>query len=67
MAMETPSTNYGEICLITAVLTGDRTLELRVFGMEYLTVREENRLTDCLCRLVSRYRTPWRRYYYMGQ
>ena len=39
-----------DVQLITAVLSGDRTLELRIFGLQELTASQERRLTARLCR-----------------
>ena len=48
--------------LITAVLAGDRTLELRIFGMKEITDEEETELTASLCRLMTRNKKAWSRY-----
>ena len=47
--------------LLTAVLSGSRTLEVRVFSdFDYLTVEEEQSLTARLCLLTDRYSEQWR-------
>ena len=48
--------------LVTAVISGDRILEVRVFAGEFLAVREEQELTRGLCRLMNRADVPWKRY-----
>ena len=50
-----------EIYLTTAVLSGDRTFEIRVFGCTVLPTTQEKRLTARLCQLVPRYQTYWQR------
>ena len=45
---------------MTAVISGDRSLELRVFAGEFLAVDEEQRLTRGLCRLMDRASASWR-------
>ena len=52
-----------EIGLTTAVMAGDRTLELRLFCLEELTEASEGRLTRELCSLMTRYKSAWIRYY----
>ena len=47
--------------LLTAVISGDRVLEVRVFAGEFLSVREEQVLTDGLCRLMNRADTAWKK------
>lgn len=48
--------------LLTAVLSGDRCLELRVFGsVDYLQVCQEQNLTRRLCLLMDRYCADWKR------
>ena len=48
--------------LVTAVLSGDRCLELRLFSPDDVPVREEQKLTKRLCRLMDRFCLKWRRY-----
>ena len=48
--------------LLTAVLSGARTLELRVFTEADLPPACEQRLTKRLCRLVDRFDQSWLRY-----
>ena len=45
--------------LITAVISGDRTFQIRVFAGEFLTVAEETQLTARLCKLVDRFGDEW--------
>ena len=47
--------------LLTAVLSGARTLELRVFTEADLPVADEKRLNKRLCRLVDRFDQSWLR------
>lgn len=47
--------------LLTAVISGDRVLEVRVFAGEFLSVREEQIMTDGLCRLMNRADTAWKK------
>ena len=48
--------------MLTAVLAGERNLELRVFAEEdHLTVVEEKKLTARLCRLMDNQASTWRR------
>ena len=48
--------------MLTAVLAGERNLELRVFAEDdHLTIVEEKRLTSCLCRLMDGQASVWRR------
>lgn len=48
--------------LITAVISGDRALEVRIFAGEFLTVQEEQALTRGLCQLLNRADQSWKRY-----
>ena len=48
--------------LVTAAISGDRALEVRIFAGEFLTVREEQALTRGLCRLMNRADQSWKRY-----
>ena len=48
--------------LVTAVLAGDRSLELRVFSMIDITVAEEQRMTRQLCSQMDLNAAVWRRY-----
>ena len=49
--------------MVTAVLSGARNLELRVFvELDSFTPVEERRLTSSLCRLMDRRANAWRRY-----
>ena len=47
--------------LLTAVLAGDRTLELRLFGLKEMDEVQESRLTASLCRLMTRNQKTWKR------
>ena len=47
--------------LLTAVISGDRTFQVRVFAGEFLTVTEEVQLTSRLCNLVDRFGDQWAR------
>ena len=47
--------------LATAVLSGDRCLELRWFSSDSLSVSKEKRLTSKLCGLMNRYSRKWRK------
>ena len=53
--------------MITAVLAGDRSLELRLFGLYDVTPFEERQLTNRLCKLMDRsaiiYRQLYRKHY----
>ena len=51
-----------EADLITAVLAGDRTLEMRLFGLKEIDEVQESRLTASLCRLMTRNQRTWKRY-----
>ena len=48
--------------IITAILAGDKTMELRVFSPVGIAVSEEILLTARLCRLMDRYQLQWERY-----
>lgn len=48
--------------LLTAVLAGDRCLELRVFGDVDLSHSDEMCLTAGLCKLMDRNSEDWKRY-----
>jgi len=45
--------------LITAVLSGDNTLQLRVFSPAAVSVTDEVSLTARLCKLMDRYQHLW--------
>ena len=45
--------------LLTAILAGDRTLELRIFVDQEITDDLEERLTARLCRLMDNKQTEW--------
>lgn len=45
--------------IITAVIAGDKSLELRVLSPAEITVSEEQRLTTRLCKLMDRYQRKW--------
>ena len=47
--------------LLTAVLAGDRTMEVRIFGTEDITEEDEKELTGKLCRLMSANKSYWKR------
>ena len=47
--------------LVTAVISGDRSLELRLFAGEFLSVQEELTLTHGLCQLMNRAESSWKR------
>ena len=51
-----------EFEIITAILAGDNSLELRVFTPHYVSVADENALTACLCRLMDQWSSSWKRY-----
>ena len=53
-----------DVEIITAILSGDRTLELRVFGLTELDETQETRLTASLCKLMTRNQRSWKRYSY---
>ena len=48
--------------LVTAVLSGSRNLELRVFSENELDITTEQSLTRRICRLVDSYEVDWRRW-----
>ena len=48
--------------LLTSVISGNRSLEIRVFAEEFLSVQEEQILTRGLCRLMNRAYATWKRY-----
>ena len=50
-----------EFDLITAVLAGSNTLELRLFAPEEILDVQEQVLTDRLCRSMDRFHDEWRR------
>ena len=45
--------------IITAILAGDNTLELRVFTTVDIAVATELNMTQRLCILVNRYQRHW--------
>ena len=47
--------------LVTAVLSGNRDLEIRIFSTKIIVVKDEQVLTRGLCRLMDRHSTIWRR------
>ena len=47
--------------LVTAVLAGDNTLQLRVFSTATICVSEEQLLTRRLCKLMNRHQVGWSR------
>ena len=47
--------------LLTAVISGDRAFQVRVFAGEFLEVSEEQQLTQRLCKLVNRHQASWHR------
>ena len=49
--------------LLTAVLSGDRCLELRAFGDMDLSHSDEMCLTAGLCKLMDRNSKNWKRYF----
>ena len=48
--------------LVTAVITGDRAFQIRVFAEEFLSLQEEQKLTSRLCRLTNLFGATWARY-----
>ena len=48
--------------LVTAVLSGDKCLEMRVFAVSLVTISVEKKLTRMLCRLMDRNSNEYRRY-----
>ena len=46
--------------LVTAVISGDRSLEVRVFATKSLAVQEDLVLTHGLCCLVNRAELRWK-------
>ena len=51
-----------EFELITAILAGDNSLEMRVFTPHEINATEEGRLTTRLCKLMNNWNTHWKRY-----
>lgn len=51
-----------EMELITAVISGDRTLEARILASKDLTVAKEQRVTSGLCRIMDQADKLWKRY-----
>ena len=47
--------------IVTAILAGSRSLEVRVFMEAELLLAEEQMLTRRLCRLVDTYEDDWKR------
>ena len=45
--------------IVTAILAGDNTLELRVFATVDIAVAIELDMTQHLCTLVNRYQRHW--------
>lgn len=48
--------------IVTAVLSGDRSLELRVFADEIVSLASEQLLTKRLCKLMDRHKGVWQRF-----
>ena len=46
---------------MTAVISGDRCLELRVFMQEEFSIADEITLNKRLCRLVNVFQDDWKR------
>ena len=51
-----------EFTILTAVISGDRTVELRVFSPCAVSIPAEQRLTRRFCRLMDRDQLQLRRY-----
>ena len=45
--------------ILTAVISGDKTFQLRVFSPVGISVAEEVLLTARLCKLMDRYQRQW--------
>ena len=48
--------------LVTAILAGNRTLELRVFSSANVSTAVEHTLTKTLCKQMDRHAAIWKRY-----
>ena len=55
------SMDSKEFELVTAVMAGTKTLELRVLSTTQPTDDQESCLTRRLCRLMDSYASDWRR------
>ena len=47
--------------MVTAILAGDNTLELRVFSEQIVAAHQEVTLTKRLCRLMDLFQEDWQR------
>ena len=45
---------------MTAVISGDRTLEARVFSTQAISVGAEKKLTAQICRLMNQWQLQWK-------
>ena len=50
-----------EFDMLTAIIAGDKTLQLRVFSPVGISTAEELLLTARLCKLMDRYQDQWTR------
>ena len=52
----------GDYKMVTAVLSGDKCLEMRIFAVSSVPVSIEKKLTRTICRLMNRHSSSYRRY-----